>query len=58
MSISIDDKYGNGAYMKRSERLSKTETGKSSPNAQAARSAERKVSLGGLVGVEKKRRCF
>jgi hypothetical protein len=56
--MSIDDKYGNGAYIRRSERLSTTETGKSSPSAQAARSAERKVSLGGFVGVEKKRRCF
>jgi hypothetical protein len=56
--MSIGDRNGNGAYMRRSERLSTTETGKSSPSAQAARSAERKVSLGGFVGVEKKRRCL
>lgn len=32
-------------------------TGKSRPRDTAARRLERKVSLGGVVGVEKKSRC-
>lgn len=53
-----DRKYGYGAYISRKERLRRTAMGKSSPSETAARSPERKVSLGGLVGVEKKTRCF
>lgn len=49
--------FGNGAYMSRKDRLSMTATGKSRPRETAAFKPEGKVRRGGVVGVEKKRRC-
>jgi hypothetical protein len=53
----IGERYGKGAYIRRNERLRSTAIGKSRPRETAARIPDSKVSLGGLVGVEKKMRC-
>jgi hypothetical protein len=55
--LMVDRGFGNGAYIRRKDRLSMSATGKSSPSDTAARRPERKVNLGGWVDVEKKSRC-